>query len=137
MSLWTDSNGAEKADDGRLCPESRSCCGAVKAWMSLTQRRTVVAEYISTGGEVKRGVVTKGVPFFLVRDLSRRCFDLLVNRTGAISLATNPLSSARTRQIDVRFKFVRELVRSRTISPTAADQQRRYSHQGSRRALAS
>ena len=39
----------------------------------------------------------------------------IVDNEGAINLASNPLSSARTRHIDVRFHFVRELVSSGTI----------------------
>ena len=35
---------------------------------------------------------------------------------GAIALATNPLRSARTKHIGLRFNFIRELVRSKKIS---------------------
>ena len=41
---------------------------------------------------------------------------MFVDNEGAIALANNPLSSARTKHIDVRFHFIRELVRSKTIS---------------------
>ena len=34
---------------------------------------------------------------------------------GAIALAENPLSSARSKYIDVRFHFVRELLRAKKI----------------------
>ena len=48
---------------------------------------------------------------------------MFVDKAGAISLATNPLSSARTKLIDVRFHFVIEPVKSKAISieyvPTA------------------
>ena len=43
------------------------------------------------------------------------CCDVFVDLAGAISLANNPLSSARTKHIDVRYHFIRELVRSKTI----------------------
>ena len=36
--------------------------------------------------------------------------------TDAVAPTTNPFSSARTKPIDVRFHFIRELVRSKTIS---------------------
>ena len=41
---------------------------------------------------------------------------MFVDNDGAIALTSNPLSSARTKHIDVRFHFIRELVRSKTIS---------------------
>ena len=41
---------------------------------------------------------------------------MFVDNEGAIALANNPLSSARTKHIDVRFHFIRECVRSKTIS---------------------
>ena len=41
---------------------------------------------------------------------------MFVDNEGAIALANNPLSSARTKHIDVRFHFIRELVRLKTIS---------------------
>ena len=40
---------------------------------------------------------------------------MCVDNAEAISLANNPLSSARTKHIDVRFHFLRELVRSKMI----------------------
>ena len=84
---------------------------------------TTEAEYISIGDGVKEALFAKGVLSFLVPELSEECFDVFVDNAGAISLATNSLSSARTKHIDVRFHFIRELVRSKTISveyvPTA------------------
>ena len=41
---------------------------------------------------------------------------MFVDNGRAISLANNPPSSARTKHIDVRFHFIRELTRSKTIS---------------------
>ena len=40
----------------------------------------------------------------------------VADNDGAIASTTNPLSSARTKHIDVRFHFLRELVRSKTVS---------------------
>ena len=128
MSLYTDSNYAEKADDRRsVSGVAVMLCFAVVDWMSSTQRltasSTTEAEYISMGDGVKEGLFVKGVVSFVQPELSEKCFPVFVDNAGSISLATNPLSSARTKHIDVRFHFIRELVRSRTISivyvPTA------------------
>ena len=40
----------------------------------------------------------------------------MVDNEGAIKLAENPLRSARTKHIDVRFHFIRELFRTGTIA---------------------
>ena len=41
---------------------------------------------------------------------------MLLDNEGVIELAANPLSSARTKHIDVRFHFIRELFRTGTIA---------------------
>ena len=48
--------------------------------------------------------------------LSQKTIKVFVDNDGAIKLASNPLSSARTKHIDVRFHFVRELVSSGIIA---------------------
>ena len=53
---------------------------------------------------------------FLVPSLSEKCIKVFVDNDAAISMTNNPLSSGRTKHIDVRFHFIRELVRSKTIS---------------------
>ncbi|CAM9239688.1 unnamed protein product, partial [Hapterophycus canaliculatus] len=61
MTLWTDSNYAEKVEDRRsLSGIAIMLCFTVVAWMSLTQRITAVsateAEYISMGDGVKEAL---------------------------------------------------------------------------------
>ena len=128
MELWRDSNYADKADDKMpMSGIAIMLCHAVVGWASSTHKvisvSTTEAEYISIGDGVKEALFAKGVLSFLVPELSEKCIDVFVDNAGAISLATNPLSSARTKHIDVRFHFIRELVRSKTISikyvPTA------------------
>ena len=46
----------------------------------------------------------------------------------AITLATNPLTSARTKHIDVRFHFIGELVRSKTISVEYVPTKKQHAH---------
>ena len=41
---------------------------------------------------------------------------VLVDNEGAVELSANPLSSTRTKHIDVRFPFIRELVMTGTIA---------------------
>ena len=43
------------------------------------------------------------------------CVRVFEDNQGTIALAENPLSSARSKHIDVRFHFVRELIRAKKI----------------------
>ena len=46
---------------------------------------------------------------------SGSCIRVFEDNRGVIAWAENPLSSARSKPIDVRFRFVRELLRSQKI----------------------
>ena len=77
---------------------------------------TTEAEYVALGDGVKEGLFVKVVFSFIVLPVSEKSIKLLVGNEGAIKLAANPLSSARTKHIDVRFHFIRGLVRTGTIA---------------------
>ena len=64
----------------------------------------------------KKRCSQKPVLSFIVPSLSENCIEVFVDNEGAIALANNPLSSARTKHIDVRFHLIRESVRSKTKS---------------------
>jgi len=92
---------------------------ATVSWLSSTQKivtlSTTEAEYVALGDGVKEALFAKAVASFLVPGLTEKIILAIVDNEGAINLASNPLSSARTKHIDVRFHFVRELVSSGTI----------------------
>ena len=71
---------------------------------------------MALGDGVKEGLFVKAVLSFIVPSLSEKSIKVSVDNDGDINLATNPLSSARTKHIDVRFHFIRELVRTGTIA---------------------
>ena len=121
LSVFADANYAEKADDRRSVSGVAVTLGnSVVSWVSSTQKivtlSTTEAEYVALGDGVKEPWFAKSVLSFIVPSLSENCIDVFVDHEGAIALADNPLSSARTNHIDVRFHFIRELVRSKTIS---------------------
>lgn len=121
LSVYTDSNYAEKPDDRRSVSGVAVTLGkSTIAWLSSTQRivtlSTTEAEYVALGDGVKEALFAKAVVSFIVPSLSKEPIKVFVDNDGAINLASNPLSSARTKHIDVRFHFVRELVSSGTIS---------------------
>ena len=117
LSVYTDSNYAEKADDRRSVSGVVVTLGnATVGWISSTQRivtlSTTEAEYVALGDVL----LAKSVASFLVPSLSQKTIKVFVDNGGAINLASNPLSSARTKHIDVRFHFVRELLSSGIIA---------------------
>ena len=52
---------------------------------------------------------------FICPELSGSCVRVFEDNQGAIALAENPLGSARSKHVDVRFHFVRELLRANKI----------------------
>ena len=121
LSVYTDSNLAEKADDRRPVSGVLVCLGySTICGFSSTQKTTSIstaeAEYRALGDGVKEALFAKSVASFMVPSLLQKIIMVYVDNEGAINLATNPFSSARTKHIDVRFHFIRELVSSGTIA---------------------
>lgn len=88
---------------------------------STTQKTTALstseAEYLALGDGVKEGLFAKVVASFMAPSLIKKTIMVYnVDNEGAINLASNPLSFARTKHIDVRFHFVRELTSAGTIT---------------------
>ena len=69
----------------------------------------------STSAYVKDALIKGAILSFICPELSGSCIRVLEDNQGAIALAENPLSSARSKHIDVQFHFVRELLRSQKI----------------------
>ena len=117
----TDANYAEKADDRRSMSGVAVAAGNSTVRCSINTQKIVTlstteAEYVALGDGVKEGMFVKAVLSFIVPSLSVKSVKLLVDNEGGVNLEANPLSSARTKRIDVRFHFIRELVRIRTIA---------------------
>ena len=74
------------------------------------------AEYVAVGEGVKEALFTGAVLSFICRELTGSCVRVFEDNQGALALAVNPLSSARSKHIDVRFHFVRELLRSKKVN---------------------
>ena len=111
LSVYTDANFAEGADDRRSVSEVVVTVGsATVSWLISTQKivtlSTTEAECVALGDGVKEALFAKGVASFLVPSLTEKIILAIVDNEGAINLASNPLSSARTKHIDVRFHFV-------------------------------
>ena len=120
ISVFADANYAEKADDRRSVSGVAVTVGKSVGWFSSMQkivtRSTTEAKYVALVDGVKEALFVKGVFSFIIPSISENCIKVFVVNDRAISLAINPLSSARTKHIDVGFHFIRELTRSKTIS---------------------
>ena len=107
ISVVADANYAEKADGRRYVSGVAVTVGKSSiSWFSSTQKivtlSTTDAEYVALGDGVKEALFVKGVISFIIPSISENCIKVFVDNDGAISLANNPLSSARTKHIDVR-----------------------------------
>ena len=74
---------------------------------------TAEAEYVALGEGVKEALFTGAVLSFICPELRGSYVGVFEDNQGAIALAENPLSSARSQHIDVRFHFVGELLRAK------------------------
>ena len=63
---------------------------------------------------MKEALFTGAVLSFIFPELTGSCVRVFEHNQRAIARAENPLSSARTKYIDVRFHFVRELLRAKS-----------------------
>ncbi|CAB1103407.1 unnamed protein product [Ectocarpus sp. CCAP 1310/34] len=74
------------------------------------------AEYIAAGEGVKEALFVRAVLSFVAPEASGSSIQVLEDNQGAIALVQNPLSSGRTKHIDVRSHFIRGLFGSGDIS---------------------
>ena len=121
ISVFEDANYAEKADGWRSVSGVAVTVGKSSvSWFSSTQKivtlSTTEAEHVALGDGVKEALFVNGALSFIIPSISKNCIKVFVDNDGAISLANNPLNSARTKHIDVRFHFIRELTKSKTTS---------------------
>eukprot|EP00173_Palmaria_palmata_P001592 Plantae.Rhodophyta-Palmaria_palmata.ctg19049.p2 GENE.Plantae.Rhodophyta-Palmaria_palmata.ctg19049~~Plantae.Rhodophyta-Palmaria_palmata.ctg19049.p2 ORF type:complete len:120 (-),score=21.03 Plantae.Rhodophyta-Palmaria_palmata.ctg19049:550-870(-) len=71
---------------------------------------------MAAGEGVKEALFVRGVLSFIAPETCGAKIRVLEDNAGAIALVQNPLSSARSKHIDVRFHFLRELFKSGKIA---------------------
>ena len=64
----------------------------------------------------KTALFTRAVLAFLQPQLVGRIIDLFEDNQGAVAMAENPISGGRTKHIDVRYHFIRELVKHKVVA---------------------
>ena len=92
--------------------------GAVISRTTSTQRgvtrSTAEAAYVALGEGGKEALFTGTALSFVYPELSGSCVRIFEDNQGAIALAKNPRSPARSKDIDV-LSFIRELLRAKKI----------------------
>ena len=53
---------------------------------------------------------------FLQPELANEAIDLFEDNQGAIAIAENPISGGRTKHIDVRYHYIRELLKRKVLN---------------------
>ena len=120
LTAYSDADYADKSNDWRSASGTVIILGgAAVSWASSTQRcvtlSTAEAEYVVMGEGVKEALFTGAVLYFICPELTGSCVQVFEDDQGVIALAENPLSSARSKHIDVRFHFVRKLLRAKKM----------------------
>ncbi|CAB1117526.1 unnamed protein product [Ectocarpus sp. CCAP 1310/34] len=83
---------------------------------SIVTLSSTEAEYIAAGEGVKEALFVRAALSFVAPETSGSNIQVLEDNQGAIAVVQNPLSSSRTKHIDLRFHFIRRLFRSGDIS---------------------
>ena len=121
LEVYADADYADKANDRRsMSGIAVALGGIIVCHASKTQHvvslSTSEAEYIAAGDGVKEALIVRAVLSFIAPEPSGASIKALGNDQGSKALIKNPLSFARSKHIDVRFHFVRDLLRKRKIS---------------------
>ena len=120
LTAYSDADYAGMSNDRRSVSGTIiTLAGAAVSWASSTQRcvtlSTAEAAYVALGEGVNEALFTGAVLSFICPELTGSCVRAVADNQGAIALAENPLSSARSKHIGGRSHFVRELLHSKKI----------------------
>ena len=120
LTAYSDVDYADKSNDRRSVSGTVITLeGTAVSWASSTQRcvtlSTAEAEYVALGEGVKEALFMGTVVSLFCPELTGSCVRVVEDKQEAIAPAENPLSSAQSIHIDVRFHFARELLCAKKI----------------------
>ena len=115
LSVYVDADYANKDNDRRSVSGVAVMVGGTVVNASSTTQHCVPlstreAEYVAMAQGAKTALFTKAVLDFVQPELANETIDLFEDNQGAIARAENPIRGGRTKHIDVRYHFTRELV---------------------------
>ena len=114
LSVNVDVDYADKANGRRSVSGVAMMLGGIaviasstaKHWLTLS---TSEAEYVAMAHGAKTALFTSAVLVFLQPQHAGKITDMFEDNQGAIAMAENSISGGRTKHIDVRYHFIREL----------------------------
>ena len=121
LEVYADADYADKANNMRSVSGTAVTLEVpLVSHASKTQHvvslSTSEAEYIAAADGVKEALFVRAVLNFIAPETSGTIIKVLEDNQEAKALIENPLSSARSKHIDVRFHFIRDLFRTREIN---------------------
>ena len=119
--MYADADCANKGNDRRsVSGIAVTLGGTVVSHASKTQRvvslSTSEAEHITAGDGVREALFVRAILSFDAAETCGASVKVLEDNQETNALIENPLSSARSKHIDVRFHFIRKLFKARKIS---------------------
>ena len=116
LSLFADSDYADRCNDRRSVLGVSAMLRSTAVSASSTTKHCVTlstseAEYVAMAHGANTALDIKVVLDFVQPHLSGRAIDMYEDNEGTKPLAENPQGSPRIKHIDVRFRFLRGLVR--------------------------
>eukprot|EP00903_Cladosiphon_okamuranus_P011970 g11242.t1 len=121
LDVFADASYADNQVDRRsttglaVTVGGKVVCAATKT-QPVAAQSTTEAEYKAAGEGEKEALFVRGVLSFIAPETSGAKITVREDNEGALRLIENPFSSARTKHIDVRFHFIRELFKSGKIT---------------------
>ena len=119
LNVYADADYANKDNDRRSVPGiAVTLGGTVVSHASKTNGvlSTSEEEYIAAGDSVKAALFVHAVLSFIAPETCGAGVNVLEDDQGTKAQVENPLNSARSKNIDVRFHFIREFFKARKIS---------------------
>ncbi|XP_042958165.1 secreted RxLR effector protein 161-like [Carya illinoinensis] len=119
MAGYFDANWASNVDDRKSTTSGYFYVGSkLVAWMSKKQNSislsTVEAEYIAAGSCCTQLLWMKKM--FEDYGFSQDAMTIHWDNTSANSISNNPVQHSRTKHIDIRHHFIRDLVETKVVS---------------------
>ena len=121
LEVHADIDHADKSNDRRsVSGIAVTLGGTVVSHASKAQHvaslSTSEAEYIAAGSGVKEALFVRAVLSFIAPEMNEASIKVLQVNQGTKVQIENSLSTAKSKHIDVRFYFFRDLIRTRKIS---------------------
>ena len=121
LSVYVHADHANKDNDRRSVSGVAVMVGGTVVNASSTTQHCLTlstreAEYVAMAQGAKTALFTKAVLDFLQPQFADETIDVFEDDQGAIAIAENPISGGRTKNIDVRYHFIRELLERKVLN---------------------